>query len=147
MQVHRTQADPQINDHSIDPDDRDFACFPVGPPDRQDLVNYRTTIAGYLTPEAWLSTWSGLSSRAETAKNLARFDSPVVMVHYCGDWLTRVSESRSLFEALASTDKEWIAVRNVDHWGRPILPKGGRGEPTGEGVGAVVSWLEKKFPL
>jgi hypothetical protein len=147
LQIYRTQADPQVNDHSIDPDDRDFACFPLGPPNRQDLVNYRTLIAAYLTPEAWLSTWSGLSSRAETAENLARFDSPLVMVHYCGDWLTRVSESRSMFEGATSTDKEWIPIRNVDHWGRPILADGARGDATGEGLGAIVTWLEKKFPL
>ena len=60
--VHRTDADLRGVDLSIDPNDRPYGSL-FGR--RPDLTNYGIVGFGRLaTPEAWLSTWSGISSRA-----------------------------------------------------------------------------------
>ena len=60
--VFRTDADPRTVDLSLDPSERPYGSL-FGK--RPDLINYGLTGFGRLTtPEAWLSTWSGLSSNA-----------------------------------------------------------------------------------
>jgi hypothetical protein len=61
--VFRTDADPRTVDLSQDPSERPYGSL-FGT--RPDLINYGLTGFGRLTaPEAWLSTWSGLSSNAD----------------------------------------------------------------------------------
>ena len=56
--MFRTDADPRTVDLSIDPSDRPYGSL-FGK--RPDLINYGQVGFGRLTtPEAWLSTWSGL---------------------------------------------------------------------------------------
>jgi hypothetical protein len=61
--VFRTDADPRTVDLSLDPSDRPYGSL-FGR--RPDLIDYGQVGFGRLTtPEAWLSTWSGLSSNAD----------------------------------------------------------------------------------
>ena len=60
--VYRTDADPRTLDLSLDPSDRPYGSIHGR---RPDLINFGITGFGRLTTaEAWLSTWSGLSSNA-----------------------------------------------------------------------------------
>ena len=61
--VYRTDADLRTVDLSMDPSERPYGSV-FGR--RPDLINYGLVGFGRLTtPEAWLSTWSGLSSNAD----------------------------------------------------------------------------------
>ncbi|MBZ0251938.1 MAG: alpha/beta hydrolase, partial [Candidatus Methylomirabilis sp.] len=70
MVIHRTEAHPAYCDPSIHPSTRDIGSFfPVRP----DIFNYMEPgFAKYLTPRGWLSTWSGISSKANVMQCLPR---------------------------------------------------------------------------
>jgi hypothetical protein len=62
MTVYRTDADPRTVDLTLDPSERDYGSI-FGR--RPDITNFGPVGFGRLTtPHAWLSTWSGVSSRA-----------------------------------------------------------------------------------
>jgi len=64
--VHRTDADLRSVDLSLDPNDRPYGSL-FGR--RPDLTNYGILGFGRLsTPEAWLSTWSANTARADLAE-------------------------------------------------------------------------------
>jgi hypothetical protein len=142
MQIFRVQADLHMVDHSLDPDDRDFE------PPRPDLVNYGSSFARYLTPEAWLSTWSGTASQANTSENLAKVHQPTLIVHYCGDRFTLVAEAQRLFERSAAKDKSMVMLPKHDHHGYLILGNGIRSEvPSEEGKGSMLNWVQERFSV
>lgn len=143
MVIHRTMADPAFVDLSIEPDDRVISAYNNHP--RPDLVNFGPSVASVLTPEAWLSTWSALSSHADTAACLVGVQQPLLVVHYCGDVITRLSEVERFFGACPSSDKKLVHVRHADHYGFSLAPDGTRGERTSEGTEAVVSWMRERF--
>lgn len=145
MQIHRTMADPAFVDLSIEPDDRLVSAYNGHP--RPDLVNYGIGVATVLTPEAWLSTWSGISSHARTGLCLSSVAEPLLVVHYMGDVITRVSEVEEFFAASAATDKHLVKIRHADHYGFRIGPDGTKGDRSAEGTNAVVSWMRERFPV
>ncbi|MCU1346255.1 MAG: alpha/beta hydrolase [Acidimicrobiia bacterium] len=141
--IRRTMADPAFCDLSIEPDDRVISAYNSNP--RPDLVNEAASVAPVLTPEAWLSTWSGQSSRAEALHNLPSITEPVLVVHYCGDVITHVSQARAMADA-AGGEAEVVLVRNADHYGYHLEFDGRQGERTAEGTDAVVAWMTKRYP-
>lgn len=144
LTIYRTTADLAMADLTIDPDDR-IAGGHDGHP-RPDLQNWSTSgFARYLTPRAWLSTWSATSSHASTLRSLAAVTSPTLIVHYAGDVYTRMRDARALGQAAATDDKTFVLVRRADHYGRPI---GDTSSPdrVSEGTDAVVTWMTSHFP-
>lgn len=145
MIVYRTSADPAFTDLGIDPDDRPVRSYWTS---RPDLDNCSESGFGRcLTPRAWLSTWSPLSSNARTIDNLARVAAPLLVVAYAGDAGARMSEVREMVARSAATDKFLHVVRHVDHYGFAIGPDGESGPRTAEGTDKVVSWVRDRFPL
>jgi acetyl esterase/lipase len=144
MQIHRTMADPAFVDLSIEPDDRVVSAYNGDP--RPDLVNYGTGVATILTPAAWLSTWSGVSTHARTDSCLRMVTDPLLVVHYMGDVITRLSEVEGFFNAAAATDKQIVKIRHADHYGFQISADGTKGERSAEGTAAVVHWMQQRFP-
>jgi hypothetical protein len=143
MVLYRTTADPAFLDPSIDPDDRLPASYFSF---RPDLENYGTNgFARVLTPQAWLSTWSGLSSRVRTVDGLASFDDPLLIVHYAGDAGCRLSEAEAMLESSASPDKSLQIVRNADHYAFVINPDGSQGARTAEGTDHIVTWVKERY--
>jgi hypothetical protein len=145
MVIYRTMADPAFVDLSIEPDDRVISAYNNHP--RPDLVNYGTGVATMVTPEAWLSTWSGLSSLARTADCLRRVPDPLLVVHYMGDVITRVSEAEEFVAASPADDKQMAKVRHADHYGFALGPDGTRGARTTAGTDIVTAWMRDRFPL
>jgi hypothetical protein len=145
LPIWRTMADPAWLDPTIEPDDRDVCSFANDP--RPDLVNFTNFLSPFLTPEAYLSTWSGISGRAKSMLRLKEFTDPVIVVHYAGDGLLRLSEARQMFEASASSVKDFEIIRHVDHYSFKIIGPHQRGERSMEGCDAVVSWMQKNFPI
>ena len=144
MIIYRTTADPASVDLNIDPDDRIVSTYSA---QRPDLENYgENGFARTVTPRAWLSTWSALSSNAKTLDNLARVSDPLLIVHYAGDAGTRLSEVKEMVARSAAPDKELYVVPRADHFGRELLPTGGLGKRSTLGTDKVVQWLNERFP-
>jgi hypothetical protein len=116
MTVYRTEADPRYVDLSLDPSGRDYgSLFGYRP----DLINYGPFgFARVVTPEAWLSTWSGLSSRASIPRNGAAVDVPALVIGYSADNCCFASDSRLIFDSLGTSNKEIVSVPG-DHYGHP----------------------------
>jgi pimeloyl-ACP methyl ester carboxylesterase len=113
---------------------------------RPDLMNDGPGYAHFLKPEAFLSTWSELSTRTRTAECLREVPDPLLVVHYAGDSGTRISEARQMFDASPAADKAFVLVRNADHYGFRILGLHQRGDRVAEGTDAVVAWMKVRFP-
>jgi len=140
MTTYRTDADPRYVDSSIDPNDRPYGSL-FG--HRPDLTNYGLVGFGRLTtPEAWLSTWSGLSSNAVFERCAAGIYVPTIYVEFSGDQAAYPRDADRMFGVIPAGDKTRAVVRG-QHFGQPITP----GEPTGyEAASRVIgSWLSSRF--
>lgn len=140
--VFRTDADPRTVDLSLDPSERPYGSL-FGK--RPDLINSGLTGFGRLTtPEAWLSTWSGLSSNADFVRCAPGVTVPTLFVELTGDQAAFPADSRRMIAALGATDLTTSTVRGL-HFGGPIAD----GEPAGNDLAAaeIVDWLAKRFEL
>lgn len=140
--VFRTDADPRTVDLSIDPSERPYGSLFGG---RPDLIDYGQVGFGRLTtPEAWLSTWSGLSSNADFVRCAPGVTVPTLFVELTGDQAAFPADSRRMIAALGAADLTTATVRGL-HFGGPIAD----GEPTGNELAAteITTWLDKRFPL
>jgi hypothetical protein len=138
--VYRSDADPRTVDLSIDPNDRPYGSV-FG--SRPDLINYGLVGFGRLTtPDAWLSTWSGLSSKAGFIRCAPGVTVPSLLIELTGDQAAFPGDSARMFAALGATDKTHERVRGT-HFGGPITP----GEPPGTATGGslIADWLADRF--
>jgi hypothetical protein len=87
-----------------------------------------------VTAEAWLSTWSGLSSRAEIADTGARMTLPALLVSYTGDNCIFPSDDELIAGSLATPSLDRASVA-ADHYGFPV--ESGRDVATG----IVADWV------
>lgn len=80
MVVYRTMANLHYTDPSLDPSARDYGSLLS---DRPDLMNHQYMGFGRLCrPEAWLSTWSSLSSNANFVRNMEKINDIPVFYGY-----------------------------------------------------------------
>lgn len=143
MVIYRTTADPAMVDLSIEPDDRVVQTYSSR---RPDLENFGPNgFARYVTPQAWLSTWSASRSAARTIDNLAQIDDPLLVVHYAADAGARLGEVREMLDRSAAADKQLVTVRNADHYGFAIDSEGNSGPRSQVGTDAVVAWMAERF--
>jgi hypothetical protein len=132
--VYRTDADPRAVDLSLDPSQRDYGSLWGR---RPDLINYGPVgFARVVAPEAWLSTWSGLSSRAEIASTGARMTLPALVIDYTGDNGIFPSDTEHIVASLGSRRSERRSF-DADHYGFPA--ERGRDAALEE----IVSWIRK----
>jgi hypothetical protein len=141
LQIFRTDANPSTLDLSIEPSDRSLGSINSL---RPDLTNYTDNgFARILTPRAWLSLWSGLSSRAAVLDNLPKVAVPTLIVGFTGDNAILTGTGRAIFEHSPAADKNLHYVK-ADHFGFPLPAypdSGGRKE-----AGAIVAaWLRDRF--
>ncbi len=140
--VFRTDADPRNVDLSLDPSERPYGSL-FGK--RPDLINYGLTGFGRLTtPEAWLSTWSGLSSNADFVRCAPQVTAPTLFIELTGDQAALPADSRQMINALGAKDLTTATVRGL-HFGGPLA----QGEPTGNDLAAteIIDWLSKRHEL
>ena len=140
MTVYRTNADPRCVDLRLDPSDRGYGdLWSLRP----DLMNWGPVgFARMVSPDAWLSTWSGLSSRAEVATNAPSVRVPAIVVSYTGDNAIFPSDAKLVFDALGSADKVRHDVLG-DHYGFP-LREGDK--PRETALEHIADWLDARFP-
>ncbi|MEA5362573.1 alpha/beta hydrolase [Amycolatopsis sp., V23-08] len=140
--VFRTDADPRTVDLTLDPSERPYGSL-FGK--RPDLIDYGLVGFGRLTtPEAWLSTWSGLSSRADFVRCGPGVTVPTLFVELTGDQAAFPADSRRMIASLGAPDLTTTSVRGL-HFGGALA----EGEPTGNELAAaeITAWLGKRFPL
>jgi len=140
MTVWRTDADPRCFDLSIDPSDRAYGTLWGRDP---RTSNYGAVgFARNCTPEAWLSTWSGLSSNAALVKTALSIQQPALLIEYTGDVSTFPGVAREIFAAIGTSQKSHIRVRG-DHHGRALA----KGEELGRNIagGHIRDWLHEHF--
>ena len=158
MVIHRTEANPAFTDPSISPSSRDYGSI-FSP--RPDLFNYcEFGFSKYMTPRGWLSTWSGLSSRAAVLDNMPQIKIPTLVVNYTGDHSIYPDDSAAILERSGASDKKMVNV-DADHFGFPLAdsaarsPNQGAGESASRGqnhvgrAGAgkvITAWLHERFP-
>jgi hypothetical protein len=138
--VFRTDADPRTVDLSLDPSERPYGSL-FGR--RPDLIDYGQVGFGRLTtPEAWLSTWSGLSSHADFVRCAPGVTAPTLFLELTGDQAAFPADSARMVGALGAADLTHRRIRGL-HFGAAIA----EGEPTGNDLAgrAVASWLAERF--
>jgi hypothetical protein len=116
LTVYRTDADPRAVDRSLDPSERDYGSIWGH---RPDWINYGAVGFGrVVSPEAWLSTWSGLSSQAEIAITGSRMTLPAFQVVYAADNCIYPTDDALIAASLATDRLERVTVAG-DHYGFP----------------------------
>ncbi|ALG84761.1 alpha/beta hydrolase [Gordonia phthalatica] len=134
--MYRSDADLRCVDSSLDPNDRPYGSL-FG--SRPDLTNYGVVGFGRLTtPEAWLSTWSSISSRAGLVRSARGVSVPVLLVEVTGDQACFPADAIEMADAFAGDDVTHERVRGK-HFGAALA----EGEPTAAAAaGALMGgWL------
>jgi hypothetical protein len=145
MTIYRTMANLNYVDNTLDPSPRGYGSLLS---DRPDLMNFQLTGFGRVqTPDAWLSTWSGLSSNANLLNNGRAITEPVVVVNAGRDLdVYPRTHSRAIFDALASRDKTFLDFPDQLHYFEP-----NEGEADNAGAQAqlaqLLPWLQARMPL
>jgi hypothetical protein len=142
LTVYRTDADPHCVDLSIDPNDRPYGSL-FGR--RPDLTNYGLVGFGrFATPEAWLSTWSTLSTNADFLRCAPGVTVPTLLIELTGDQACYPADMAAMATALGAQDLTSVRVPGT-HFGGP-LTKGG---PTGSSLAAaeIGAWLAARYPV
>jgi pimeloyl-ACP methyl ester carboxylesterase len=143
MIVHRTQANPNYCDLSLDPSERVVGSI-ISP--RPDLANYSAFGLGRIvTPDAWLSTWSGLSSYARTGANLPKVAVPTLVVGAGADQDIFPSDVRAEYEASGARDKTLSFIEGADHFMRAGGAKSGLGDPRPRLMKVLTEWTRERF--
>jgi hypothetical protein len=133
--VNRTEADPRYVDLSLDPNDRPYGSL-HGP--YPHLINYGTVGFGRIcSPDAWLSTWSGLSTNASFAKAAPHVTLPTLYLEFSGDQTLLPADADKLYDAISAPDKERGIIPGL-HFGA-ALP--GHRPGIELAADAVLDWL------
>ncbi|MGW8202290.1 hypothetical protein ACWGM0_07055 [Sphingomonas bisphenolicum] len=140
LNIYRTDANPANCDLSMDPSPRRTGSL-LGP--RPDLQNYQLGgVASTMTPEAWLSTWSGLSSHGSVVDNLVKITKPFFIVYFNGDPIVFPEEVAAMLSAASATDKSMVEI-DADHYG---MDADGTLKPREAAAAELVNWLQQRFP-
>lgn len=138
--VWRTDADLRCWDSQLDPSDRAVGSLWGANP-----LNSNWGSVGFgrvVTPQSWLSTWSGLSSNAAVARCAPAIEQPTLFITYSGDSCVFPTDSDALYASIGSRNKERHQVRG-NHHGQALLP----GEPLGQTLAGahLKRWLKETF--
>ncbi len=143
MIVYRTQANPNYLDLSIDRSERAVGSI-ISP--RPDLANYSAFGLGRIvTPDAWLSTWSGLSSYAKMSPNLPKVTVPTLVVGANGDQDIFLSDVQGEFEASGASDKTLAFIEGADHFMRTGGARSHLGDPRPRLMKVLTDWTRARF--
>lgn len=138
--VHRTDADLRNVDLSLDPNRRPYGSL-FGR--RPDLTNSGLVGFGRLsTAEAWMSTWSATTTRADFAKCVPGVTVPTLLLEFSGDQASFPADIARFGALLGSEDLEVDTVDGT-HFGGPISD----GAPTGNELAAsrLQRWIAQRF--
>lgn len=140
FQVWRTDADLRCWDTSLDPSDRYVGSLWGSDPFISNLgsVGFGRTV----TPESWLSTWSGLSSNASLAKCANAIEQPTLLIEYSGDNCVFPGDADAIYSAIPAASKQRYRARG-NHHGQAL----DEGEISGQLIAGehLGRWLQDTF--
>lgn len=138
--IYRTSAALEAVDPALDPSARDYGTLLSEDPPTQNLE--RLGYARVVTPEGWLSTWSGLSSRADLAVTLGGVRAPVGVIHAGADReVLGEADLGPITRAIVAEDRTVVTFPTARHYFEPA------GSPSrAEAEAAVVGWVRDRFP-
>ncbi|MDG2050004.1 MAG: hypothetical protein P8M78_07560 [Myxococcota bacterium] len=143
MVIYRTMANLHYVNCTLDPSPREYGSLLS---DRPDLMNMALMgFARLCTPRAWLSTWSGITSRADMIQTLPEIMEPTLLVHAGRDReIYPETDAQPLFEAVAAPDRTFQAFERARHYFEPDF--GSKAAPDVEALmDAVVPWILERF--
>jgi hypothetical protein len=138
--VWRTDADLRSFDLSRDPSDRIYGSL-WG----RDPVKSNHGCVGFgrfCTPESWLSTWSGISSRAYMEATCPSIEQRTLFIEYTGDNAAFPSDLDRIYNAIGTKQKTRSKVRG-NHHGLAVV----KGETPGRDIAGnmITEWLREVF--
>lgn len=138
--VWRTDADPRAWDLSLDPSDRKAGSLWGKNPFASNWGS--VGFARVVTPESWLSTWSGLQSHAALDRTLPAVTQPTLLVEYTGDQCTFPGDITEIFNSIGTDRKNHVRVRG-NHHGLALSGD----DPSGRSVAAghILQWLQNTY--
>ncbi|MBI2765092.1 MAG: alpha/beta hydrolase [Chloroflexi bacterium] len=143
--IYRTLANPAYLDPAIDPSRRPLgSIFSPGDP---IIGNYGPGgLARLMTPAAWLSTWSGLSSQADLPDTIQHVMIPSLIVYADGDCDIYPSEQEEILEKCAAADKQLRILPWADHYLHPVGEEGRKlADPRDRIIDMIVPWMEERL--
>ena len=145
MVIYRTLANPAYLDPRIDPSRRPLGS--IFSPADPIIGNYGPGgLARIMTPGAWLSTWSGLSSQADLPDTIQHVTIPTLLVYADGDCDIFPSEQRELLEKSAAADKQLVDLPWADHYLHPVGEEGRKlADPRERIIDLIVPWVEERI--
>lgn len=111
--LFRCWGDLRMMDGTIDPSERQTPMCYRGHP---AVANRSPSIGRANTLKTWLSMWSLETSRCRGADQLARFDTPSLVVQGLADTGVFPSDARKIFEALGVADKQLSLIKGAHYF-------------------------------
>jgi pimeloyl-ACP methyl ester carboxylesterase len=145
MVIYRTLANPAYLDPTIEPNQRRMGS--IFAPADPIVGNYGPGgLARTMTPRAWLSTWSGLSSQADLPDTIGHVTVPTLIVYAVGDSDIFPSEQREIFEKAGAADKRFVELEYADHYLNPVGPEGAAlADPRERLIEMIVPWIKERI--
>jgi pimeloyl-ACP methyl ester carboxylesterase len=135
--VTRTWADPRMVDPSIEPTKRQPNRCYAGIPAQANRSAHG--IAAACTLRSWLSMWSLRAAPTRAEPHLARIMCPTLVIEAAADTGVFPSDTRRIYDALASADKSLVSI-DTDHY---FTTPGARSEL----ANIITEWIKKRWPL
>ncbi len=139
--VWRTDADLRSWDLAMDPSDRLLGTLWGSDPVTSNLGSIG--FSRVVTPESWLSTWSGLSSNASFEKCGSSVEQDALLVEYTGDNCVFPADLDAIYNGLRTSRKSRVKVRG-NHHGMALTAEEESGQiKAGK---TIQAWLRERFP-
>ncbi|HSV52984.1 MAG TPA: alpha/beta hydrolase [Burkholderiaceae bacterium] len=144
MTVHRTCADPKLLDPGIDPNRR-----PLGHHNGEHPIRVNLGFGGHarvITPRAWLSTWSGLSSNAALAQTIRNVTIPSLFIYPDADHSCTPQDLEDVVRVSGARDKQAAVVEWGLHYlsAAPGMPEG-LASPKVRAGDLAVRWIKERI--
>lgn len=141
MVIYRTMANLHYVDHSLDPSQREYGSLLS---ERPDLMNMQYMgFARVVTPAAWLSTWSGLSSNANLVTNIARLTVPVLVCNAMRDVEIYPADCDVIWNAVTVADKTRHDF-DAKHYFEPVFGETEAPDVT-RVMETILDWIKERF--
>jgi pimeloyl-ACP methyl ester carboxylesterase len=134
--LYRVWADLRYLDESIDPSDRPLNTCYLGDPRWANRSPYN--IGAHNTLRTWLSMWSLRTSHCQGTPHLNQIDRPSLVIQSTADTGVFLSDARTIFDALAATDKELHLIAGDHYLETPEPARGGAAE-------LIAGWVESRL--